>query len=121
MSVAWLDSLVWRAVAYEGNQTEKVDIKVFLPLIDVGSSNLANLAQDAVVQYYSVKLTEGLDGGIDCLLSESEVSQVAIDHLDLLGVLLLQLLERLDTAGHHDDIVCLGCCEEVLGNRKTDT
>lgn len=74
-----------------------------------------------MVQHQSVKLAKGFDGGVDCLLGEREISQVAIDYFNLLAILLLQFLERLETACHHDNIVCLGCSEEVLGNRQTDT
>lgn len=108
------------ALAYESNQAKEVDIKVFLPLVNISGSNLANLAQDAVVQHHPIEPAEGVDGGINRLLSERKVSQVAVNHLHLLPVLLLQLLEWLDTASHNDNIVCLGCCEEVLGNGKTD-
>ena len=109
-----------KPVAYKSNQTDKVDVKALPPLFRVTLSDLANLTQDAVVQDHSVKLAEGLEGGIDGLLGEREICQVAIDYLDLLGVLLFQLLQRLDTAGNNHDIVCLRCSKQVLGHCETN-
>lgn len=114
-------ALCGRAGAYKSDQAEEVDIKIFLPLVNVGHGNLADLAQDAVVQHQAVKLAKRFDGDVNCLFSEREISQVTVDHLNLIAILLLQFLERLETARNHDNIVCLGCSEEVLGNRQTDT
>lgn len=91
-----------------------------LPLLGVRLGDFADLAQYAVVQHHAVQSTEALQRQVDGLLADGEVGQVAVEHLDLLGVLVLELLEGFDAARNHDDIVGLRGCEEVLGDGETD-
>lgn len=73
-----------------------------------------------MVQDHSIELSEGLDGDVDSLLGEGEICQIAVHHLDLLAVLLFELLEGLDAAGHHHDIVGLRCGEKILRNSEAN-
>lgn len=107
--------------SYKSNQTDKVDIKALLPLLGVRIGDFSNLAEQSVVEDQSVELSKGADGLVDSLLSYGKVCQITIQHCNLVAVLLLELLQRLDTAGYHHHIVGLGCCEEVFGHSKADT
>lgn len=92
-----------------------------LPLLEIRVFDLAYLSKHAVVEDHAVQTTEGPESQVHGLLTDGEVSQVAIEHLDLLAVLLLKLLEGFTAAGDHDNIVGLGRREEVFGDGEADS
>jgi hypothetical protein len=86
----------------------------------ISFGNFTDLTQEAVVEDQSVELAKFIDSCVDGLLGQRKVCQVTIHHFNLLAVLLLELLKRLDTAGHHYHIMGLRCCEQIIGHSKTN-
>lgn len=92
-----------------------------LPLREIGILDLAYLSKHAVVEDHAVQTAEGLESQVHGLLTEGEIGQVSIEHFDLLAVLLLELLERFATTSDHDNIVGLGCGEEIFRDGEADS
>lgn len=107
-------------MSYKRDEADKIYVKPELPLFGVCLVDFADLSEDSMVEYQSIKTAKGLYSQVDCLLAEREICQVAVEHLDLLVVLFLEFLERFDAASNHDDIVRLWCCKKVLCNGQSD-
>lgn len=105
---------------YKSHQTNEVDIETVLPLLQIGLRDSAHLSQDSVVEDHPIQLAKGLQGKINRLLGEGEVSQVAIEHFHLLIVLRLEVLEWLWTTRHDHNIVRLRGSEKVLCRGQAD-
>lgn len=73
-----------------------------------------------MVQHHPVQLAKRLHGRVHHFGRNRKVSQVATDHLHLLVVLLLELLEGFDAAGYDNDVVGPWCVQEVLCDSETD-
>lgn len=90
------------------------------PLLRLRLSNLPNLPQHPMVQNHPIQPPKALNRQVHGFRREREVGQVAVQHLDLLAVLLLELLEGFEAAGNDDDVVGLGGVEEVFCDGEAD-
>lgn len=106
-------------MSYKCDEADKIHVKSELPLFGVCLVDFADLSEYSMVEDQSIKTAKCLDSQIDCLLAEREICQIAVEHLDLLVVLVLELLERFDAASNHDDIVRLWRSEKVLCNGES--
>lgn len=73
-----------------------------------------------MIEDQSVQTAKGLQSQVDGLLAEGEIREIAVQHLDLLRVLVFQFLEGFDAAGDYDDVVGLGRGEEEFGDCESD-
>jgi hypothetical protein len=107
-------------MSYKCDEADKIHVESELPLFGVRLVDFADLSEYSMVEDQSIKTAKGLDSQVDCLLAKREICQIAVEHLDLLIVLLLELLERFDAASDHDDIVRLWRGKKVLCNGESD-
>lgn len=107
-------------MSYKRDEADKIHVKSELPLFGVCLVNFADLSEYSMVEDHSIKTAKGVDSQVDCLLAQREIRQIAVEHLDLLGVLFLELLEGLDAASDYHDIVRLWRGKKVLCDGESD-
>ena len=78
---------------HPGDYTKEVDVESLLPCLNVAVSDPGDRLQSAVVQHQAVNLPKYFQDSVYRLLSDSRVTEIGGNRLDLFWMLRLQFLE----------------------------